>query len=89
MVDIGYKLSKPIEKYCSGEIYKDEFKQRIQQFEQTTDGANWWTISAAVFEETSNDEECLLKILDALVELYPAEDLVRIFSRDLLDQVPP
>jgi hypothetical protein len=85
MADIGYRLSDPIKQYVTGEIGKTEFKKEVKNVERTTDGANWWTISTAVLDETH--ESYYVEVVEPLSELYEYEDLERIFGTDIMDQI--
>jgi len=85
MADIGYRLSNPIKEYVMGEIDQAEFKQEVNDVERNTEGANWWTISTAVLNETH--ESYYVDVVEPLNELYEYEDLVRVSDTDIIDQI--
>jgi len=76
MTDIGYGLSKLIEKYCNDKIGKERFKHKLQKFERNTEGANWWTMCTGIWSEA--DSSCHFKLIEPVAELYGDEDIERI-----------
>jgi hypothetical protein len=87
MADIGYRIAEPISEYISGEIDKSEFKTRVRDIEHRTEGANWWSISLATLKELQlTDEKDKIAVIAVLMEMYPEEDLERVFGTDLMDK---
>jgi len=84
MPDIGFKLTEPIKQYTNGDITKSEFKLNVKRIEKATDGANWWTVSTAIVGIV--DKSYYVEVAEPLCEMYEYEDLVRVFSKEILDQ---
>jgi len=85
MTDIKFTLSEPINEYCSGKISEQQFKHKVQEVENFSDGANWWTICTGIWNEA--DRSCHGKLIEPIHDLYGDEELVRILPKDLLDNV--
>lgn len=85
MTDIGYKLSEPVTDYSLGEINKKEFKQQIKSIENSTEGANWWTVCTAILDETHKSNHA--EVAEPLLELYDKENLNRIFGNEIIEEI--
>jgi len=85
MPEIGYRLSEPIKQYLTGEINKTEFKQEVRSIERSVNGANWWTISTAAFDEVNKSHYA--DIAEPLSEMYKNENLARVIGTDIMEQI--
>lgn len=73
MADIKFRLRKPLEEYCNNKINKSEFKKKIKRIEQTTKGANWFTICTGM--EAEANKSCYPQLAEPITELYGDKDL--------------
>jgi hypothetical protein len=85
MADIGYRLSDPVTDYSLNKIDEREFRRRIKSIEESTDGANWWTVCTAILDETHKSNHT--EIAEALLELYDEEDLKRVFGKETIEEI--
>lgn len=85
MVDIGYRLSEPVTEYSLNKITKEEFKKQVKSIERSTEGANWWTVCTAIFDETHKSNHA--DIAEPLLDLYDKEDLRRVFGEETIKEV--
>ena len=83
MPDIKFRLREPIEEYCNNEINKKEFKEKTKKIENTTEGANWYTICTGI--ESEADISCYPQLAEPITDLYADEDLETILHPDLLN----
>jgi hypothetical protein len=85
MADIGFRLSDSVTDYSLNKISKEEFKRQVKSVEESTEGANWWTICTAILDETHKSNYA--KIVEPLLELYDREDVKRVFGTKTIKEI--
>jgi len=85
--NLSSAIRSELHEFLKGKISKDQFKNHLQQVEQTQKGANWFTIFLTIDGILKNpSEEDRLKLLEVYIEAFPEGDWEERYGSDIVEQ---